>query len=73
MLSADLNQMALIGTAEVATRLGLTTGRVRTMIGKGIIKADKVGRDWLVDEAEVVRLKSSPRKRGRPRTKTKRT
>jgi excisionase family DNA binding protein len=63
--------MALIGTAEVSKQLGLTMGRIRTMIASGIIKAEKVGRDWLVEESEVARLKATERKRGRPASRTK--
>jgi excisionase family DNA binding protein len=58
--------MAMIGTVEAARRLGITTGRVRTIIASGILPAQKFGRDWAIDEADVEKLAKSERKAGRP-------
>jgi excisionase family DNA binding protein len=59
--------MGVIGTVEAARRLKLTTGRIRTMIASGILPAQKLGRDWAIDEADVDRLAKVERKPGRPR------
>jgi excisionase family DNA binding protein len=61
--------MAVIGTTEAAKRLKLTVGRIRTMIGSGLLPAQKVGRDWLIDEADLEAFAKIERKPGRPRKK----
>lgn len=60
--------MALITTAEAAERLGVTDRRVRQMIEDGILKGEKVGRDYLIDEDSLEAAKERP-KPGRPTKK----
>lgn len=55
----------MIGTAEVARCLGVSPQRVRQMVQSGQLSAQKLGRDWLVDEKDLVLVKD--RKPGRPR------
>lgn len=57
--------MAPLTTAEAAEALGVTPQRVRALIAAGRLKADKVGRDWLIapPDLEAVRIRRS----GRPR------
>jgi excisionase family DNA binding protein len=59
--------MALVGTKAAADRLGVSVRRVQAMIKQGIVPAQKLGRDWVIDEAELKRLSSADRKPGRPR------
>ena len=59
--------MKLLGTQESASRLGVTTTRVATMIRTGLIKAQKIGRTWVIDEEEVQRVAKQSRPPGRPR------
>jgi excisionase family DNA binding protein len=59
--------MGVIGTDEAARRLGLSVGRLTTMIRSGILGAQKIGRTWVVEEAEVARVAKLKRPRGRPR------
>ena len=52
---------------EAAAALGVTRGRVNQMIDAGILKADKVGAYWVVDERSVRdRLENHPGP-GRPK------
>jgi excisionase family DNA binding protein len=59
--------MGVIGTDEAARRLGLSVARLTAMIRTNIIKAQKIGRTWVLDEAEVHRVSKLNRKAGRPR------
>ncbi len=54
-------------TTQTAERLNVSQTRVRQMIIEGVIKAEKVGRDNFIPEAEVKRLESIERKAGRPK------
>jgi excisionase family DNA binding protein len=58
--------MGVIGTDEAARRLDISIGRLTTMIRTKIIRAQKIGRTWVLDEAEVARVAKLDRKRGRP-------
>jgi excisionase family DNA binding protein len=51
---------------QVADQLGLHPSRVRRLIAAGDLAASKVGRDWLIDEPSVDRLRTADRPRGRP-------
>jgi excisionase family DNA binding protein len=61
--------MGVIGTEEAARRLGLSMGRLTTMIRTGVLRAQKIGHTWVLDEAEVERVSKLDRPRGRPRKK----
>jgi excisionase family DNA binding protein len=61
--------MGTIGTTEAAKRLGLSARRVAAMISQGIIRATKVGNTWVIDDAEIARVKKLSRRPGRPRKK----
>lgn len=56
-----------VTTSEVAARLGISTARVRQLILDGILAAEKFGRQNVISEKELARLKSMKRKAGRPR------
>jgi len=40
-------------TAEAARELGVTEQRIRQLAAAGEIKAEKHGRDWMIDAASV--------------------
>jgi excisionase family DNA binding protein len=61
----------MIGTSEAAVRLGVSSRRVAAMIKQGILRAEKIGNTWIIDEAEVGRLGSVQRPPGRPTKKGK--
>ena len=57
--------MKLISAAEAATRLNVTSSRVRKMIDSGRLKATKVGNMWVINPKDLDAVKD--RKVGRPR------
>jgi excisionase family DNA binding protein len=57
--------MALITTSEAAERLGVHITRIQQFIRLKRLPAEKVGRDWLIDEKNLVLV--SERKTGRPK------
>ena len=63
--------MKLLGTAEVAKRLRVTPRRVVAMISAGKIKAQRVGRDYIIEESALEGVKPWG-KVGRPPWKKKR-
>jgi excisionase family DNA binding protein len=62
--------MPMIGTSEAARRLGVSPRRVAAMIEQGVLRAQKIGKTWVIDETEVAKVAKAERKPGRPR-KTK--
>jgi len=53
---------------QAALAIGIHRTRIWQLIRNGTIKAEKVGRDWLIDEVEVERVKGLPSSAvGRPR------
>lgn len=60
----------MMTTNEAAAALGLTRRRVNELIRAGKLRAEKPGRDWIVDAASVEELKAQNRTGGRPK-KTK--
>lgn len=56
--------MSLLSTQDVAERLGITIGRVQQLIWEEKLPAQKVGRTYVVDEADLEKVRE--RKRGRP-------
>ena len=53
-------------THEVAARLGITARSVARLIGQKLIRAEKHGRDYWIDSAEVERYERERRAQGRP-------
>lgn len=52
-------------TKEAAEIIERTPGRIRQMILSGQLKAEKHGRDWLIEDEDLEAVKDLPR--GRPR------
>ena len=59
--------MALLTTKEVAGRLGVTVTRVQQMIVAGRLPAEKLGRDYFIEEGNLRLVED--RKPGRPSKK----
>jgi len=57
--------MGLISSAEAANRLGVHITRVQVLIREGRLPAQKIGRTYVVDEADLKLV--ADRKPGRPR------
>jgi excisionase family DNA binding protein len=57
--------MKLLSTSEAADKLGVTVGRVQQLIWDGLLPAQKVGRDYVINEDDL-KLVENRRKVGRP-------
>lgn len=61
--------MGKMTVPQAAAMLGMHRTRIWQLVKSGKLIAEKTGRDWLIEDADVERLKAEPRKRvGRPRT-----
>lgn len=67
----ELNQDAMLTTAEVAALLGMTDRAIRAHIKAGNIKGVMHGRDWGITAEEVERFKVERRPAHRPKRKDK--
>ena len=59
--------MNLLTTKEVAEKLGVTVRRVQALIQAGRLPAQKVGRDFLIQEKDIKLIED--RKPGRPKAR----
>ena len=59
--------MKLLSVNDVAKRLGVHHSRVRVLIRQGRLKAQKIGRTWVILEKDFKKLKIF--KSGRPKIK----
>lgn len=57
----------MLTTKDAAARLGVTARAVSLLIRSGAIKAQKFGRDWMIDPVEVERYLQERRPAHRPR------
>lgn len=57
----------MLTTKQAATELGIQPGSVKKLCQRGILKAERIGRDWLIEAGEVERYKRESRKAGRPK------
>lgn len=55
-------------TTEAAVELGVTRAWLWRLIKGGVISAEKRGRDWWIEDAEVERYKRERKPAHRPRT-----
>lgn len=62
--------MALINTKEAGKRLNVTPIRVRQLIREGKLKAELIGRDYVIDEKSLSSVKTYG-KAGRPKKSSK--
>lgn len=56
----------MLTVAESARMLGVTPSRVRALIAQGMLPARKVGRAWILEEADVMERASLHASPGRP-------
>ena len=61
--------MGLISTTDAAEKLGVTRRRVVALIADGRLPAQKVGRDYIIDERDLKIV--TDRKPGRPKGASK--
>ena len=60
-----LRMSKMLSTIEFAEIMNVTPFRVRQMIYDGSIKAEKIGRDWVINAKYVDVIKNRPERRGR--------
>lgn len=51
-------------TVRLAEATGLTSDYIRQLLNQGIIKGEKVGRDWLVSDSEARRWMALRKSKG---------
>jgi excisionase family DNA binding protein len=58
----------MLTTKQAATELGIQPGSVKKLCQRGILKAERIGRDWLISRDEIERYKAERKPVGRPKT-----
>ena len=53
-----------ITTKQAADLAGVTDGYIRLLLGRGILKGKRFGRDWLVSRKSVEQFAQTERRRG---------
>lgn len=61
----NVRMSKMLSTIEFAEIMSITPFRVRQMIYDGSIKAEKIGRDWVINAKYVDVIKNRPERRGR--------
>lgn len=59
--------MGVVSTQQAAERYGLHVETIRRWIRAGVLRAQRVGRVYVVDEAALRRVVATPPRPGRPR------
>ena len=57
--------MNLLTTQQAAERLGISQPRIYQLISEGRLRAQKVGRDYVIDEGDLKQVENRPSP-GRP-------
>ena len=52
-------------TKEIAFRVNKTPARITQLIYDNLIQAEKIGRDWLIDEDQIAVINNLPDNRGK--------
>jgi excisionase family DNA binding protein len=64
--------VGLLTLRDAAAQLGITADTLRAQIRRGRLRGTKLGRDWLLEPAEVARYEQTSLGRaGRPAIKTR--
>lgn len=58
--------MDKLTTKQAAEELGLSTARVLILIAQKRLKAEKYGRDWIIERTDLEEFKKIPRSPGNP-------
>lgn len=64
-MTNDFDPGDWITTEEAAEPTGYNASYFRTLAGKGRFKARKLGRDWILDKAEVIAYAEEMQRLGR--------
>lgn len=57
----------MLTTKQAAAELNLQPRSVKQLCQRGVLKAEKIGRDWLIKPSEVKRYKIERKSAGRPK------
>jgi excisionase family DNA binding protein len=52
-------------TKQFGEQVGLTDKRIIQLINSGVLPAEKIGRDYLIEDSFIPAIKARPEKRGR--------
>ena len=58
--------MNLLTTTQAAARLRLKPRQIQNLISNGVLRADKIGRDWMIHAAGIDEAARNRPKPGRP-------
>jgi hypothetical protein len=67
-----LNQEELISLSEAAVEFGLSSGHLRYLVSRGVVKGKKIGRNWVTTRRAVAEYVRDSFKRSRDPHKRKR-
>ncbi len=67
-----MNQEELISLSEAAAEFGLSSGHLRYLVSRGVIKGKKIGRNWVTTRRAVAEYVRDSFKRSRDPHKRKR-
>jgi excisionase family DNA binding protein len=56
-MRVEENKMALLSPKEVAKKYGFSASQIRRLIKDGFIKAEKIGRVYIINEKSIKSLK----------------
>ena len=59
----------MVDVATTAQMLGISEQRVRTLLAKGQLKGQKIGRYWVVSETSIAERRAATPRSGRPARK----
>lgn len=62
--------MNLLTTQQAAERLGISQPRIYQLIGEGRLPAQKLGRDYVIDEKDLKLVENRPSPGRPPKAKT---
>jgi len=66
-MNKNLVRKDMIGAGDAAKALGVTPRQVRNLIAEGLLVAHKVGRDYVIERADLERVPRNRKRGPRPR------
>ena len=66
---SEEEQPKFLSVAQAAARLDVTRGRVNQLIDAGALRANKVGRSFVIAESDLAEFEKRERQAGRPKAK----
>lgn len=63
--------MGVVSTQQAAEQYGLSVETIRRWARQGVLKTQRIGRTYVIDERDLRRVIANPPKPGRPRKGSK--